>query len=145
MCMQYGILPNEYIFCRYVQISSFRSWRSLSQPTIQRASIETGAIRVRGWIGTSIEDFIRGTQRRQNKKREVRRNKFRCRRRKGQGRRQASSLWLSRTSAPEKISFFPSLQLGMRVIVLYKQCWYVSCKNMTNIYAQIWNTQPVRK
>ena len=42
----------------YVQIRSFRSWRSLSQPTILCASRETGAIRVRGWIGISKEGFI---------------------------------------------------------------------------------------
>ena len=66
---------------------------------------------------------------------EVRRHKFSCQRRKGQSQRQASTLWLSRTSAPEKNSFSPFLQRGKRVIVLYKLwCLYLVSIILTYMY-----------
>ena len=53
-------------------------------------------------------------------------NLSRCRRRKGPGRRPASSLWLSRTSALERTSFVLFLQRRKKVVVLYKQwCMYL--------------------
>ena len=74
---------------------------------------------------------------------EVRRHKFSCQRRKGQSQRQASTLWLSRTSAPAKNSFSPFLQRGKRVIVLYK-LWCLYLVSIILTYVQIWNTRPVR-
>ena len=66
---------------------------------------------------------------------EVRRHKFSCQRRKGQSQRQASTLWLSRTSAPAKNSFSPFLQRGKRVIVLYKLwCLYLVSIILTYMY-----------
>ena len=54
---------------------------------------------------------------------------------KGQGRRPASSLWLSWTSAPERTLFFPFLRRGENVIVRYKQwCTYPMNMNIQSVH-----------